>query len=158
MVSLETIVRSMMDELRAHPLERIRYLHHIGDIELPLDSIKSFIDDETGGDVAELLVDEWAVRAGSQGLHEVFIALLTDTANLRTVVYPRNCNEQGSAAWMKQSCIVYLMGLIKSTRSAAANAFRVFMLRINYSSLLHDPFSKSTILDAILIMPHCPRD
>lgn len=89
LVSLESILQSTTQELHREPTGRIRYVHLIGDVSLPLDNIKLFLDEEDGGDVAELPVGEWIKRAESLGLHKILVAFFEKVINIQIVAFPR---------------------------------------------------------------------
>ena len=89
LVSLDTVVHSTMQELHSYSTGQVRFVHHAGDVELPLDDIKAFLDGESGGNAVELPIDEWARRAGSQGLHQLLIGFFANVINLRIVTFPK---------------------------------------------------------------------
>ena len=89
LVSLETVVDITMRELHSDSPGHVRFLHHTGDVELPLDDIKSFLDRESAGNVVELSIDEWARRAGSHGLHPLLVGFFENVVNLRVVTFPK---------------------------------------------------------------------
>jgi len=88
LVSLESVVQSTMLELHRNPIVQLRYVHQIGDIDVPLDNLKDFLDKD-GGTVVELSIDEWATRAESLGLHKMLVALLVRVAISNVVNFPR---------------------------------------------------------------------
>lgn len=91
---LDDMVASMMAEIHVtiHQNQEycpVRYLHERGDIDIPFDDIKSFIDAETGHDAEELAIDEWARRAAKQGMNSVLVAYFETVCRAPPVVWQR---------------------------------------------------------------------
>ena len=88
-VPLEDVVKEMVDSLRTsltdvreeRVVEGVRFLHHIGGVELPLDDARSFVaEGEHGKGIRELDVVEWARKAGELGMHPTMVALFESLA------------------------------------------------------------------------------
>ncbi|KAI9650415.1 hypothetical protein NHQ30_000429 [Ciborinia camelliae] len=88
-VSLESIVKCVMTELHRGSIDETRYVHLIGDINLPLDNIKLFLNEEDKDGFAELSVEDWVRRAEPLGLHKILVAFFENIPNVQRVVFPR---------------------------------------------------------------------
>jgi nucleoside-diphosphate-sugar epimerase len=97
-VSLEEVVRGVMEAVvgtgRADAeVSSLRFLHHIGGVELPLGDLKSWVADEgqEGDDIQEMEALEWARRAGELGMHPTMVAMVQELAAAETgrLVLPR---------------------------------------------------------------------
>lgn len=85
MVPLRCIVESLLREMTA-PLPQqdqqsaidgegvLRFVHEMGDINVPLFDLKSYMDAETGNSAVQLPPDEWARKASQAGMDEVLVA------------------------------------------------------------------------------------
>ena len=97
-VSLEEVVRGVMEAVvgtgRADAeVSSLRFLHHIGSVELPLGDLKSWVADEgqDRDDIQEMEALEWARRAGELGMHPTMVAMVQELAAAETgrLVLPR---------------------------------------------------------------------
>lgn len=105
LVALETVVLGVLQAaLEASDVRRcgVQYLHHLGEVELPLGDLRSWVDqggcvreDEAGQEdvdlatVEELPVEEWARRAAECGMHAAMVALFEGLAEGADIVFPR---------------------------------------------------------------------
>lgn len=98
-VPLSNLVKEMVDSLRRSltdvreemVVEGVRFFHHIGGVELPLDDVRNLVaKNEHGKDIRELDVVEWARKAGEQGMHPTMVALFESLAAAEgRLVFPR---------------------------------------------------------------------
>ena len=101
-VSLEEVVRGVMDAVMntqdEEQMGKVRFLHHIGNLELPLQDLKRWAVEEEvmegkGGkkeDIQEIDVSEWARKAGELGMHPTMVAMLEEFAAAEgTMTIPR---------------------------------------------------------------------
>ncbi|KAJ4361128.1 uncharacterized protein N0V89_001697 [Didymosphaeria variabile] len=91
---LDDVVASMMAEIHVtipHNQEYcpVRYLHERGDIDIPFDDIKSFIDAATGRDAEKLALHEWARRVAKLGMDSVLVAYFETVCRAPPVVWQR---------------------------------------------------------------------
>ncbi|RYP08472.1 hypothetical protein DL764_001898 [Monosporascus ibericus] len=71
------VISAMMEEKAAK--EGVRFLHHIGGLELPLDNLRSWVT-ENEQDIQEIDATEWMQKAAELGMHPTMVALLNDLA------------------------------------------------------------------------------
>lgn len=98
-VPLSDVVKEMVGSLRRsltdvgeeRVVEGVRFLHHIGGVELPLDDVRALVaKSEHGKDIREMDVVEWAHKAGELGMHPTMVALFMSLAAAEgRLVFPR---------------------------------------------------------------------
>ncbi|KAI0013521.1 hypothetical protein F4779DRAFT_640909 [Xylariaceae sp. FL0662B] len=90
LVSLDTVVQSVMREIKEQRYNGcVRFVHEGGNVQLKLDKLKEFIEDDGRGNVEELPPAEWAGRARGQGLHDILVTFFENLTGMRPVTYPR---------------------------------------------------------------------
>ncbi|ROW04822.1 hypothetical protein VMCG_04865 [Cytospora schulzeri] len=112
LVTLDHVVRGVLEAaMKAdQQAERVRFIHHLGGVKLPIGDLTSLILQDTvnesdgevedvkqlGGEeslnltvLEELPVDEWARKAGKAGMDITIVALLETLANADDIVFPR---------------------------------------------------------------------
>lgn len=90
LVSLDTVVRGVVQELRPQPrLSSISYLNHTGDVQLPLSGMKAFLDKEYDMNVATLPMGQWAIAARPLGLHVALTAFFEKIELGSPITFPR---------------------------------------------------------------------
>jgi len=69
----------------------VRFFHHIGGVELPLDDVRNLVaKNEHGNDIREMDMVEWAREAGKLGMHPTMVALFESLAAAEgRLVFPR---------------------------------------------------------------------
>ncbi|KAI1506098.1 AMP-binding enzyme [Biscogniauxia marginata] len=88
LVSLDRVVANVLQGIFAKAgADVLHYIHDVGNINIPLTNIKSFIDAETGGDSIELSLDKWARRAAGFGLDPILVAFFADMVNMPPVTW-----------------------------------------------------------------------
>ena len=114
-VALYTVVKGIMDAVRETAgrerdgkrmvSRNLRYSHHLGEVSLPLDDIRSWVpenlnqsprqEDPDGYqmDIAEITLDEWAVRAEELGMHPNLVAFMRSLAHQNGFVFPTLARE-----------------------------------------------------------------
>ncbi|KAK4194675.1 hypothetical protein QBC40DRAFT_318825 [Triangularia verruculosa] len=89
-VLLGDVVDGVMGEVLGVSEGGIRYRHHVGGVELPLEDLAAWVggDDEK---MEEVEAVEWADRAGGLGMHETVVAMVKEIAGAETggLVLPR---------------------------------------------------------------------
>ncbi|KAI1457376.1 hypothetical protein F4805DRAFT_467399 [Annulohypoxylon moriforme] len=86
LVSPGVVVKGIMDALaEARELGGMRFLHHVGELELPLDDLGRWALEDVGDgsqreEVEELSLSEWTRRARALGMHATMAAMLEDFA------------------------------------------------------------------------------
>lgn len=100
-VALDTVVQGVLTELAQTEVgETVRFLHHIGDVDLPMDNIRSWIVNEgdiSAGekkterkpDIAEIPSEEWISRVAEQGMHPALVELMQSFAVDGEMTFPR---------------------------------------------------------------------
>jgi len=98
-VPLSDVVKEMIDSLRRsltdvreeRVVEGVRFFHHIGGVELPLDDVRNLVaKNEHGNDIREMDMVEWAREAGKLGMHPTMVALFESLAAAEgRLVFPR---------------------------------------------------------------------
>lgn len=68
----------------------VRYVHHTGDVEVPLDKLKEHLEAEHGGAFERLPLREWVAKARNEGMHAlVATALETFESENKALHFPR---------------------------------------------------------------------
>jgi amino acid adenylation domain-containing protein len=98
-VPLSDVVKEMVDSLRGSltdigektVVEGVKFFHHIGGVELPLDDVRNLVaKNEHGKDIREMDVVEWTREAGELGMHPTMVALFESLAAAEgRLVFPR---------------------------------------------------------------------
>lgn len=98
-VPLGDVAREMADSLRSptdirreRAVESVRFFHHIGGVELPLDDIRALVAEKEHGDddIREIGAEEWARKAGELGMHPIMVVLFESlVATEGRLVFPR---------------------------------------------------------------------
>lgn len=98
-VSLSDVVEKMVDSLKRSltdireekTVEEVRFFHHIGSMELPLDDARKFVaNNEDLRDIREMDMVEWAQEAGELGMHPTMVALFKGLAAVEgRLIFPR---------------------------------------------------------------------
>ncbi|KAI9696853.1 MAG: putative Hybrid PKS-NRPS biosynthetic cluster [Bogoriella megaspora] len=98
LVSLEDVVASMIQQIFVAPTHetewKLRYVHEIGAVDIPLANMKSHVDGETKKNAAKLPLDEWARRAAKFGLDPILVAFFENLVNMPPVTWPRLLKER----------------------------------------------------------------
>ncbi|KAF2182988.1 beta-ketoacyl synthase domain-containing protein [Zopfia rhizophila CBS 207.26] len=71
-VSVENVTKGIIAavlENRSRDSSYLTYLHHTGDLDLPLSDMKEFLEKETGQQIETFPMREWADKAEQAGLH-----------------------------------------------------------------------------------------
>lgn len=89
LVSLSNVVTATIKSLHENSPTKTRFVHHSGDIVIPLHNMKSFMSKELGEVVAELPIGEWTREARTLGMHEILCLLFENAANLGITRFPR---------------------------------------------------------------------
>lgn len=88
-VPLSDVVKEMVDSLRRsltdvreeRVVKEMRFFHHIGGVELPLNDVRNLVaKNKHGKDIREMDVVEWARKAGELGMHPTMVALFESLA------------------------------------------------------------------------------
>lgn len=98
-VPLSTVVRGILQAALDEPniegfssASKTRFLHHLGDVSLPLGDIRSWVaqdgDRGTAVMIEELPIDEWTRKAGECGMNKMVITLLESLIGGTDVVFP----------------------------------------------------------------------
>ncbi|KAL7772833.1 hypothetical protein CFE70_002796 [Pyrenophora teres f. teres 0-1] len=84
-VSLNCVVQDMMTALRMGPTDhgKLRYIHEIGDINIPLHQLSTVIPN-----AVEVEPLEWARRAAAAGLDTFLVELFRSVVTERNLVFP----------------------------------------------------------------------
>lgn len=98
-VALESVVESLLSKVSAPILSSpspqgdakvaLRFLHEMGDVNIPLSNLKSYIDTETGNSAVQLPPDEWARRAAKEGMDGMLVAFFENLCNMPPVTWQR---------------------------------------------------------------------
>lgn len=98
-VALSDVVKEMVELLRRsltvvreeRVVEGVRFFHHIGGVELPLDDVRNFVaKTENDINIREMDVVEWARKAGELGMHPTMVALFESLAAAEgRLIFPR---------------------------------------------------------------------
>lgn len=103
-VELDTVVDGIMraaldEENTASDTAGVRFLHHVGGVELPLKDLHMWAptkeeaeqkDEDIRVEVEEIDLAEWARRAEALGMHETLVAMLDDLASTQAgIAVPR---------------------------------------------------------------------
>ena len=98
-VPLSDVVKEMVDSLRGsltdvreeRVAEGVRFFHHIGGVELPLDDVRNLVaNNEHSKDIGEMDAIEWARKAGELGMNPTMVALFESLAAAEgRLVFPR---------------------------------------------------------------------
>ena len=68
----------------------VRFLHHLGDLELPFGNLRDWVANRDHGDVQEMDAMLWARKAAELGMHPTIVALVEDPAAMKGhLVFPR---------------------------------------------------------------------
>lgn len=91
LVPLERIVESMLHEMSVAvaPGDGVRFVSEIGETDIPLDNIKSYIDAHTGASAEVLHLDAWARRASEAGMDPILVAFFENMVNMPPVVWQK---------------------------------------------------------------------
>ncbi|KAK3369911.1 AMP-binding enzyme [Podospora didyma] len=98
-VGLDVVVRGILstfdttspEEANKEKKETVRFIHHLGGIELPMHDLRSWIrDDDTSvtGEIAEVPLAEWVCDAEGRGLHPALAAFLRTFDGRGELVFP----------------------------------------------------------------------
>ena len=90
-VSVENVARGILNEVHNENLAMtgiIKYLHQSGELVVPIDSMQSFLERQTGAAFETLSVERWVREATKAGLDELIGAYLISAADL-PVTFPR---------------------------------------------------------------------
>ncbi|KAI2620578.1 hypothetical protein GGR54DRAFT_105320 [Hypoxylon sp. NC1633] len=93
-VSLDEVAKGVMGAITANGDAReqgVRFLHHLGGLDLPLSNLQSWVKDaELGDGFAKMDVVQWARKAAELGMHPAMVALFEDLAAADgRLVFPR---------------------------------------------------------------------
>lgn len=91
LVPLGRIVDSMAHEMSVAvvPGSGVRFVSEVGETDIPLDNIKSYVDAETGGSAEVLPLDQWARRAGEAGMDPILVAFFESMVGMPPVVWQK---------------------------------------------------------------------
>lgn len=93
LVPLGRVVESVAHEMSvapaAAPGNGVRFINEVGDVDIPLDDIKSYVDAQTGGSAEVLPLDRWARRAGEAGMDPILVAFFENMVNMPPVVWQK---------------------------------------------------------------------
>ena len=67
----------------------VKYVHHTGDLDLPISGIKDFLEKESNEAFRTLPIGEWVQRAESIGLDSIVAAYLGNLENNGLIVFPK---------------------------------------------------------------------
>ncbi|EDO01652.1 hypothetical protein SS1G_04127 [Sclerotinia sclerotiorum 1980 UF-70] len=94
-ISVRGILQAALDEPNIEGFSsasKTRFLHHLGDVSLPLGDIRSWVaqdgDRGTAVMIEELPIDEWTRKAGECGMNKMVITLLESLIGGTDVVFP----------------------------------------------------------------------
>ena len=88
-ISLSDVVKGMIDSLKSSLtdvreevlVKGVKFLHHVGGVELGLDDVRNLVAENAHGkEIRELDVVEWAREAGELGMHPTMVALFESLA------------------------------------------------------------------------------
>ncbi|KAK7756325.1 NRPS [Diatrype stigma] len=107
MVPLDIVVKGLMDafhytgevdEDKTEERSGLRFLHHLGGVSLSFEDLRTWAGGGHGPEeacgngsletVAEISLEEWASRAGSQGMHETVVVFLQTFAARGSMKFP----------------------------------------------------------------------
>lgn len=93
LVPLGRVVESLMHEMSDAPAAPgsggVRFINEVGDVDIPLDDIKSYVDAQTGASAEVLPLDRWARRAGEAGMDPILVAFFENMVNMPPVVWQK---------------------------------------------------------------------
>lgn len=91
LVPLERVVESVIYEMSvaAATGSGVRFVNDVGDMDIPLDNIKGYIDSQTGSSAEVLPLDQWARRAGDAGMNSILVAFFENMVGMPPMVWPK---------------------------------------------------------------------
>jgi hybrid polyketide synthase/nonribosomal peptide synthetase ACE1 len=90
-VSVENVARGILDQVRNEDLTSsgtVKYLHQTGELEVPIESMRTFLERETGEVFDSLSVETWVREAIEGGMNELIGAYLISAADL-PIIFPK---------------------------------------------------------------------
>lgn len=100
-VTLEVVVESLLSKMSA-PIVRLqgdvfalRFFHEMGDVNIPLSNLKSYIDAETEKSAVQIPPDEWARRAAKEGMDGMLVAFFENLCNMPPITWQRLIKNTG---------------------------------------------------------------
>ncbi|KAI0378982.1 amino acid adenylation domain-containing protein [Hypomontagnella monticulosa] len=97
-VTLDNVVKGIMDSTRGEDDSKLRFLHHIGGVDLSLDDIRTWVAEgysanaelkSQHGEMEEITFGEWTARAGAEGMHPAIAAILQAFVDRSHLTFPK---------------------------------------------------------------------
>lgn len=91
LVPLESVVDILLGEIFASvPQEsRLRFCHAIGDVDIPLNGLKLYVDAKTGKSAVQLSPAEFARRAAEAGMDKILVSFFESLSSMPQLTWPR---------------------------------------------------------------------
>lgn len=91
LVPLERVVESVVCEMSvaAAPGSGVRFVNEVGEVDIPLDNMKDYVDAQTGASAEVLPLDQWARKAGEAGMDAILVAFFENMVGMPPMVWPK---------------------------------------------------------------------